>query len=52
LILAAWRGRSVHDIRRRDVIDLLDQIATNYTANVADKVHTVGSKFLFLAGRA
>ena len=45
LILAAWRGRSVHDIRRRDVIELLDQIVADRTANVADKTHQVGSKF-------
>ena len=45
LIIAAWRGRSVDDIRRRDVIELLDQIVADRTANVADKTHQVGSKF-------
>jgi integrase len=45
LILAAWRGRSVHDIRRRDVIELLDQIVADRTDNVADKTHQVGSRF-------
>ena len=27
LVLPAWRGRTVHDIKRRDVIELLEQIA-------------------------
>jgi integrase len=35
LILPKWRGRTVHDIRRRDVIDLVEDIATDrpYMAN-------------------
>ena len=35
LVLPAWRGRSIHDIRRRDVIDLVERIATDrpYLAN-------------------
>jgi integrase len=35
LVLPAWRGRSIHSIRRRDVIDLVEQIATDrpYLAN-------------------
>jgi integrase len=37
LVLPAWRGRSIHSIRRRDVIDLVEQIATDrpYLANRA-----------------
>jgi integrase len=36
-VLPAWRGRSVHDIRRRDVIELIERIATDrpYLANRA-----------------
>jgi integrase len=35
LILPKWRGRTVHDIRRRDVIELVEDIATDrpYMAN-------------------
>jgi integrase len=35
LVLPAWRGRSIHDIRRRDVIELVDNVATDrpYLAN-------------------
>jgi integrase len=29
LVLPAWRGRTVHDIKRRDVIELLEQIAVD-----------------------
>jgi integrase len=35
LVLPKWKGRSVHSIRRRDVIDLIEHIATDrpYLAN-------------------
>jgi integrase len=35
IVLPAWRGRSIHDIKRRDVIDLVEQIDTDrpYLAN-------------------
>jgi integrase len=35
LILPKWRGRTVHDIRRRDIIELVEGIATDrpYMAN-------------------
>jgi integrase len=35
IVLPAWRGRSIHDIRRRDVIDLIEKVATDrpYAAN-------------------
>jgi integrase len=35
LVLPTWRGRSVHEIRRRDVIALVEQVATDrpYLAN-------------------
>jgi integrase len=35
LVLPMWRGRSIQDIRRRDIIDLVEQIATDrpYLAN-------------------
>src|SRR5262249_42870880 len=35
LVLPAWRGRSVQEIKRRDVIDLVEHVATDrpYLAN-------------------
>lgn len=35
LVLPAWRGRSIHSIRRRDVIDLIEHVALDrpYLAN-------------------
>src|SRR5262249_31859372 len=29
IVLPVWRGRTVHDIKRRDVIDLVEDVATN-----------------------
>jgi integrase len=43
-ILPAWGGRSIHDIARRDVIDLLDQIAADRPI-LANRVRAVLSKF-------
>ena len=35
LVLPVWRGRSIHDIRRRDIITLVEHVATDrpYLAN-------------------
>jgi integrase len=35
VVLPAWRGRSIHDLKRRDVIDLIETVATDrpYLAN-------------------
>jgi integrase len=35
VVLPAWRGRSIRDVRRRDVIDLIEHVAVErpYTAN-------------------
>jgi integrase len=50
-VLPAWRGRSVHDIARRDVIELLEQIAVNHPIT-ANRVKAVLSKFFnWLAAR-
>jgi integrase len=43
-ILPAWEGRTIHDIKRRDVIDLLEQIATDRPI-LANRVKAVLSKF-------
>jgi Arm DNA-binding domain len=51
LVLPAWRGRAVQDIRRRDVIDLVEHIALDRPA-LANKLLAVVSKlFNWLAGR-
>jgi integrase len=44
LILPVWRGRSIHDIRRRDVIDLIEGIATD-RPYLANRTREVLSKF-------
>ena len=45
LVLPAWRGRSVHDIRRRDVIALIDNIALRNGTQMAGKALAVLGKF-------
>jgi integrase len=51
LVLPAWRGRAVQDIRRRDVIDLVERIALDRPA-LANKLLAVVSKlFNWLASR-
>jgi integrase len=44
LVLPAWRGRSIHDIRRRDVIDLIEGIAAD-RPSLANRTLSVLSKF-------
>jgi integrase len=50
-VLPAWRGRLIHDIRRRDVIDLVEGVAEK-TPILANRVHAALSKFFnWLASR-
>jgi integrase len=41
----AWRGRTVHEIRRRDVIALVDDVTRRNGAQMADKALAVVGKF-------
>ena len=41
----AWRGRTVHEIRRRDVIALVDDVTRRNGAQMADKALAVIGKF-------
>jgi integrase len=51
LVLPAWRGRSIHDIKRRDVIDLVERVATD-RPYLANRTLGVLSKFFnWLMGR-
>jgi integrase len=45
LVLPAWRGRAVHDIKRRDVIELIDHIAASGRGYLANRALGVLSKF-------
>jgi integrase len=50
-VLPAWGGRSVHDIKRRDVIDLVEGVADDAPV-LANRVHAALSKFFnWLASR-
>jgi integrase len=52
LVLPIWRGRTVHDIKRRDVIALVDDIAGERGPHMADKTLAVlGRWFSWLVGR-
>jgi integrase len=52
LVLPAWRSRSVHDVRRRDVIALIDDIAGERGPHMANKTLAVlGRWFAWLVGR-
>jgi integrase len=44
-ILPAWGGRDIHEIARRDVIDLLDQIADSGRIATANRVRVYLSHF-------
>jgi integrase len=51
IILPAWTGRPVHDITRRDVIELLEMVAADRPI-MANRTKAVLSKFFgWLAGR-
>ena len=45
LVQPAWRGRTVHEIRRRDVIALVDDVTRRNGAQMADKALAVIGKF-------
>jgi integrase len=45
LVQPAWRGRTVHEIRRRDVIALVDDVTRRNGAQMADKTLAVLGKF-------
>jgi integrase len=52
LVLPVWRGRTVHDIRRRDVIALIEDIAGERGPHMANKTLAVlGRWFSWLVGR-
>jgi integrase len=51
-VLPRWGDRDVHDIRRRDVIDLLDEIADSGRKTTANRVRAYLSRFFaFLVDR-
>lgn len=45
VVIPAWRGRSIQDVRRRDVIDLIDTVATERGPHSASRLLAVLSKF-------
>jgi integrase len=45
LVLPAWRNRTIHEVRRRDVIDLLEHIADERGGYMANRTLGVLSKF-------
>jgi len=52
LVLPNWRGRTVHDIKRRDVIALLDDIVGERGPHMANKtLGVLGRWFSWLVGR-
>ena len=50
-VLPAWRGRIIHEIKRRDIIDLVEGVAETRPV-LANRVHAALSKFFnWLASR-
>jgi integrase len=45
IVLPAWRGRTIGDIRKRDVIDLVEDIAASGRGYLANRVHGTCRKF-------
>ena len=45
LVLPAWRGHTVHEVRRRGVIALVEDIAAEHGPHMADKARAVLGKF-------
>jgi integrase len=45
IVIPAWGHRALHDIRRRDVIDLLEQVTAERGPYAANRLHAVLSKF-------
>jgi integrase len=51
IVLPAWKGRTVHEIKRRDVIDLIEAVAED-RPSYANRTHAVVRKFFgWLVGR-
>jgi integrase len=51
IVLPAWRGRVIHDVKRREVIELVEGVAET-TPILANRVHAALSKFFnWLASR-
>jgi integrase len=44
IVLPAWRGRVIHDIKRRDIIELIESVAEDRPI-MANRVHAHLSKF-------
>src|SRR5215472_991716 len=44
-VLPRWRGRMVHDITRRDVLDILDRVVDGGAPIAANRVHATVRKF-------
>jgi integrase len=52
LVLPSWKGRTVHDIRRRDIIALIDDVARERGPYMANKTLAVLGRWLsWLVGR-
>jgi integrase len=51
IVLPAWKGRLIHDVKRRDVIELLEAVAEDRPI-MANRAHAILSKFFkWLAAR-
>lgn len=51
IVLPAWKGKVIHDVKRRDVIDLLEAVAEDRPI-MANRAHAILSKFFkWLAAR-
>lgn len=44
-VIPAWGDKDIHEITRRDIVDLLDSIANNGKATMANRVRAYLSKF-------
>ena len=45
IVLPAWRGRTVHDVKRRDVVELVDRVTDERGPYMANRVLAALSKF-------
>jgi integrase len=53
IVLPAWRGRTVHDVKRRDVIELVDRVADSRGPHMANRTAAALSKwFNWMLSRA
>ena len=51
IVLPAWRGRTVHDIRRRDVIALIDHVAEGRPVQANRTLAILSKFFKWMMGR-